>query len=161
MLKFTIHLFLILFLVAGVAPGPAAAQDRFIDNGDHTVTDNQSGLMWAQTDNQADIFWKQANQWINDSFAGSIEQKYANWRLPTVGELQTLYIDDPEYSGYQAACGHEVKMAPLIRISCILVWTSDTSLGLPLAFNFNLGNAFTVDLHDNAGCRVLAVRTIK
>jgi len=51
-------------------------------------------------------------------------------------------------------------MVAAIRISCILIWTSDTALGLPLAFNYNLGSFFTVDFADNKGCRVLPVRKI-
>ena len=161
MQKSTFLILLIIFLFSLVFQTPAPAQDRFIDNGNGTVTDSRSGLMWAQTDNQADIFWKQANQWIQDRFAGSLTQKYKNWRLPTVAELQTLYREDSGYQGYQSACGYAVKMVPQIKISCILVWSSDTALGLPLAFNYYLGNAFTVDLNDNNGCRVLAVRNIR
>jgi len=152
---------LITFLFSSIFQTTNAAQDRFIDNGNGTVTDSRSGLMWAQTDNQEDIFWNQANQWIQDRFAGSIDQKYKNWRLPTVAELQSLYREDSDYQGYQTACGYTVKMVPQIKISCILVWSSDTALGLPLAFNYYLGNAFTVDLNDNNGCRVLAVRNIR
>ena len=161
MSKSTGPILLMIYLFSSVFQTPAAAQNRFIDNGNGTVTDTRSGLMWAQTDNQEDIFWKQANQWIQDRFAGNLDQKYKNWRLPTVAELQSLYREDSGYRGYQAACGFTVKMVPQIKISCILVWSSDTALGLPLAFNYYLGNAFTVDLNDNNGCRVLAVRNIR
>ena len=157
MSKPTRHILLIIFLFGSIFPTPTLAQDRFIDNANGTVTDSRSGLMWAQTDNQGDIFWKQANLWIQDSFAGSIHPKYENWRLPTVAELQSLYREDSGYQGYQSACGFMVK----IVITCILEWSSDTALGLPLAFNYYLGNAFTVDLHDSNGCRVLAVRSMK
>ena len=139
----------------------AGAQERFINNGDGTVSDTKLGLMWAQTDNQADIFWKQAKIWIKNSFPNQIDPRFNDWRIPTVKELKTLYVESPDYNGYKTDCGHEVKMVPAIRISCILVWTSDTALGLPLAYNYYLGNPFTVDLSDNNGCRVLPVREIK
>ena len=148
--------FLILWGAIGVH-----AQERFIDKGDGTVTDTTWGLMWAQTDNQVDIFWKEAPLWIKNDFAYQIEPLYDDWRLPTLEELKSLYIDSPSYNGYETECGHLVKMVPEIRISCILVWSSDTALGLPLAFNYYLGNPFTVNLTDNSGCRVLAVRRIK
>ncbi len=160
-IKAITHLFLFIIISVWLGPVSALAQERFIDNGDGTVIDSQSGLMWSQTDNNADIFWKEAQRWIRNSFAKSISQQYDNWRLPTVDELQSLYLDSPDYNGYRAACGHDVKMIPQIQISCILVWTSNTALGLPLAYNFYLGDSFTVDLHDNTGCRVLAVRKIK
>lgn len=154
-----LFVFLGFFLVLGAIA--ADAQERFIDNGDGTVTDTKLGLMWAQTDNQADIFWKQAAAWIKRDFPNRIGPNYKDWRLPTVSELKSLYLESPNYSGYRAKCGHNVKMVAAIRISCILIWTSDTALGLPLAFNYYLGNSFTVDLADNKGCRVLPVRKIK
>ena len=138
----------------------ANAQERFIDNGDGTVTDTQLNLMWAQTDNQADIFWENATSWIKNDFADQIGTRYNDWRLPTISELTSLYLESPDYDGYDTRCGHRVKMVPEISISCILVWTSDTALGLPLAFNFYLGNPFTVDLTEKNGCRVLPVRRI-
>ena len=90
-----------------------------------------------------------------------IPQLYNNWRLPTTSELQSLFVEDPKYQGYQTLCGPQVNIVPQIRLSCILVWTSDMALGLPIAFDFNLGSAFTIDLHDNKGCRVLPVRSLQ
>ena len=149
---------LVLLLVWGAIE--AKGQERFIDNGDGTVTDTQLNLMWAQTDNQADIFWQNTARWIKTDFTNQIGTRYNDWRLPTITELKSLYIESPDYDGYDTTCGHRVKMVPEIRISCILVWTSDSALGLPLAFNFYLGNPFTVDLTENNGCRVLPVRRI-
>lgn len=137
------------------------AEQRFIDHGNGTVTDRKLGLMWAKTDNHVDIYWDQIQGWLADEFPGTIPQLYGNWRLPTISELQSLYVEAPKYQGYQTRCGHRVKIVPQIRLSCILVWTSDTALGLPLAFDFNLGSAFTVGLHDNKGCRVLPVRFLE
>ena len=154
-----LSIFLGFLLVLGAIG--AGAQERFIDNGDGTVTDNLMGLMWAKTDNRADIFWNEALLWIKNNFPKQIGSRYDDWRLPSVKELRSLYVESVDYTGYKADCGHEVKMVPEIRISCILVWSSDTALGLPLAFNYNLGNPFTVDLTDHNGCRVLPVREIK
>ncbi len=139
----------------------ATAEQRFIDHGNGTVTDRKLGLMWAKTDNQADILWNQAEGWLENEFADTIPQIYDNWRLPTVSELQSLYVEDLKYEGYEAACGHAVKIVPQIRLSCILIWTSDIALALPLAFNFNIGSTFTIDLYDNKGCRVLPVRSLQ
>ena len=139
----------------------ADAQERFIDNGDGTLTDTQLDLMWAQTDNQADIFWEQAPTWIKTKFTNQVGTRYNDWRLPTLRELESLYLESADYNGYETQCGHNVKMVPAIRISCILVWTSDTALGIPLAFNYYLGNPFTVDLTDKSGCRVLPVRRMR
>jgi hypothetical protein len=150
----------VLITIAG-AYELALAEQRFIDHGDGTVTDRKLGLMWAKTDNQTDIFWNQVQGWLANDFPDSIPQLYGNWRLPTVSELQSLYVENPKYEGYDTKCGHPVKIVPQIRISCILIWASDTALGLPLAFNFNIGSAFSIDLHENKGCRVLPVRSLQ
>ena len=137
------------------------AEQRFIDHGDGTVTDRKLGVMWAKTDNQNDIDWNQIHSWLINDFPGTIPQHYDNWRLPTVAELQSLYVEDPKYDGYETDCGLLAKIVPQIRISCILIWASDTALGLPLAFNFNIGTAFSMDLRENKGCRVLVVRFLE
>jgi hypothetical protein len=137
------------------------ADDRFIVNGDGTVTDLELRVMWAQHDNQSDILWKQAQRWIKFTFADTVAQTYDDWRLPTIKELQSLYLESSAKKGYAADCGHRVNIIPQIRISCILIWASETALGLPLVFNFNIGDPFTVNLNESAGCRALPVRSIK
>jgi hypothetical protein len=137
------------------------AQQRFIDHGNGTVTDRKLGVMWAKADNQSDIYWSQVRSWLMNDFPGTIPEPYYNWRLPTISELQSLYVEDPKYNGYQTDCGLMVRIVPQIRISCILIWASDKALGLPLAFNYNNGNAFSMDLSENKGCRVLAVRFLE
>ena len=154
-------LFIVILTSMAVFYDLALAEQRFIDHGNGTITDRKLGLMWAKTDNQTDIFWNQIQSWLENEFPYSIPQLYDNWRLPTVLELQSLFVENPKYEGYRTDCGHPVKVVPQIRLSCILIWTSDTALGLPLAFNFNIGNAFTIDLHDNKGCRMLPVRSLQ
>ena len=110
----------------------ALAQQRFIDHGNGTVTDRKLGLMWAKTDNQTDIFWNQIQDWLTNDFPDTVPQLYENWRLPTTAELQSLFVEDAKYQGYQTLCGHPDKIVTQIRLSCILVWTSDTALGLPI-----------------------------
>lgn len=152
---FFIFFYLVLSAVSLVA------NDRFIDNGDGTVTDRKSSLMWSQTDNHFDILWKQAQSWSKKDFPSTILRKYDNWRLPTLDELQSLFIEAVDYDGYETDCGYRAKTVPQITLSCVIIWSSETALGSPLAFNFNLGNAFAIDLHDSRGCRVLPVRNLK
>jgi hypothetical protein len=152
-------LFIFFYLILSTVS--LVANDRFIDNGDGTVTDRKSRLMWAQTDNQFDILWKEAQSWSKKDFPKTISRKYENWRLPTLNELQNLFIEGANYDGYETDCGHRAKIVPQITLSCIIIWSSETALGSPLAFNFNLGNAFAIDVYDNKGCRVLPVRNLK
>ena len=45
-------------VIVFILPTTPLAADRFIDNGDGTVTDLQQGLMWGAFDNQGDISFK-------------------------------------------------------------------------------------------------------
>jgi hypothetical protein len=152
-------LLILYFLILGIVP--AEADDRFIDNGDGTVTDLKSGLMWAKTDNQFDILWKQAKDWSHNDFPKTISRKYKNWRLPTLTELKTLYVENVNFDGYPTDCGYRVKIVPQIQLSCTIIWSSETALVSPLAFNFYIGSAFAIDVHISKGCRVLPVRNLK
>ncbi|BCR06293.1 hypothetical protein DESUT3_33620 [Desulfuromonas versatilis] len=63
----------------------------FIDNGDGTVSDNATGLMWSQDDNGEAINWEAALAYAeNATIAG-----YDDWRLPNAKELQSI----ADYSG--------------------------------------------------------------
>ncbi|MBU2938519.1 DUF1566 domain-containing protein [Lacinutrix sp. C3R15] len=63
----------------------------FIDNGNNTITDKATGLMWSKTDSKTGMHWEEALAYAEDSeFAG-----YTDWRLPNVKELQSIV----DYSG--------------------------------------------------------------
>ena len=82
--------------------------DRFVDNGDDTITDNQTGLMWEKKVSGSgclhclgDIYtWNEAmSEWISEvnghtddsnAQAGS-PGGHTDWRLPTIVELQTIF----------------------------------------------------------------------
>ncbi len=140
---------------------PAIAGDRFTDNGDETVTDHQLGLMWAKTDNQGDINWKDAARWVKYTFGDTLVKKYDNWRLPTLAELQSLYVHDTAYKGYETNCGQQVKIVPEIKLSCGWVWTSETSAIQAYIFNFNRGYHYTDRMVHQKAYRALAVRDLK
>lgn len=141
--------------------GLALAGERFSDNGDGTITDHQQNLMWAKFDNQGDINWKQANRWIRYTFPDTIQTRYDGWRMPTLAELRTLYIDDTDYDGYETACGQVVRITPLVRLSCGWVWSADTQAISAAVFNFHRGVHYTERMAHNRGRRALAVRDIK
>lgn len=143
-----------------VSPWALGGQ-RFTDNGDGTVTDHQLGVMWAKSDNQGDIGWKQAEAFARYSFGLTVGNQYTNWRLPTLDELQSLFVVQPGYNGYGTDCGIRVRIVSQIKLSCILVWSSDMALGSHMAYNFNIGNPFTVQSYDTSGCRVLPVRNLE
>ena len=142
---------------------PAAAGERFTDNGDDTVTDHEFGLMWSKTDNNGDINWNQAERWVKYTFPLTLEKNYNNWRLPTLKELQSLVGMDPKDKGYETDCGQWIKVTPLIRLSCGWIWTSEVNLRAPSARIFNFDNVYhyTVRKVQRRGYRALPVRDLK
>ena len=142
---------------------PAAAGERFTDNGDGTVTDHKLGLMWSKTDNNGDINWHQAKKWARYTFPYTLPKFYDNWRLPTLAELKSILVKDKSYQGYETDCGQWVKTIPQIRLSCGWVWTSETDPVAPTAriFNFNNVYSYTTRMAHRRDYRALPVRNIK
>jgi hypothetical protein len=142
---------------------PAAAGERFTDNGDGTITDNEFGLMWSKTDNNGDINWNQAEKWVKYTFPLTLEKNYNNWRLPTLKELQSLVGMDTKDKGYETDCGQWIKVIPLIRLSCGWIWTSEVNPRAPSAriFNFEKVYHYTVSKVQRRGYRALPVRDLK
>jgi hypothetical protein len=154
-----------IFMLAGAvlvlaAGGFALAGERFTDNGDGTVTDHAHHLMWASADNQGDVDWKQAERWIRFTFPDTIQAPYDDWRMPTLAELQTLYVSDSAYDGYETACGQMVRIPPVIRLTCGWVWSADTQAITAAVFNFHRGVHYTDRMAHYRGHRALAVRSI-
>lgn len=155
----------LVILAAGLLIGlaPALAGDRFVNNGDGTVTDREQNLMWSKTDNQGDINWIQADKWVRYTFPDTITKRYDNWRMPTLAELQSLLVEDKSAKGYEADCGQWVKTVPEIKLSCGWVWTSETDPIAPTARIFNFDNVYhyTVRKAHKRGYRALPVRNLK
>ena len=61
-------------------------QPNYTDNGDVTITDNVTGLMWQQTDSDSGMDWENALAYAESSTLAG----YDDWRLPNVKELQSI-----------------------------------------------------------------------
>lgn len=75
-------------------------ENDFADNGDGTITDAATGLMWMQTDSLEAMSWEEALAWAEDYEYGG----YDDWRLPNAKELQSLvdYERSPDTTGSAA-----------------------------------------------------------
>jgi len=109
--------------------------NAFVAGDDSTVTDNATGLMWAQDDSGMGMDWEAALAWVqqmNDqNYLG-----YNDWRLPDAKELQSIvdYSRSPDTTGSAA-------IDPVFNISTItddggetdypFFWTSTTHLDGP------------------------------
>ncbi|MFC1836882.1 DUF1566 domain-containing protein [Thermodesulfobacteriota bacterium] len=66
--------------------GPSYGINDFVDNGDGTISDRATGLMWMKSDSGKPMNWQQALKYAETmEFAG-----HNDWRLPNVKELQSI-----------------------------------------------------------------------
>ncbi len=86
----------------------------FIENGDGTITDNATGLMWSQPDSGERVVWEGALALVQEkneeNYLG-----YSDWRLPNAKELQSIvdYSRSPDTTGSAA-------IDPVFEISGII-----------------------------------------
>jgi hypothetical protein len=121
----------------------ATAEDTYIDNGDGTVTDTSTGLMWLASDAQEALEWEDALSWCeNLEYAG-----HDDWRLPDVKELQSIV----DYSGvFPAVDDTYFACTSLDENPNLYYWTSTSAYFNPsdpvygyawyVAFGFAVGN---------------------
>lgn len=116
---------------------------RFIDNGDGTVLDLASGLMWARDGNGAGcnggakLSWTLAVPFAKTlNFAG-----YNDWRLPNLMELHGLLLNERNaISGVKAALTPYINQTHFPNTASLPHWSSTTNpsniiAGLFVTFN--------------------------
>ena len=140
--------------------GEALPTPRFTDNGNGTVTDNLTGLIWLQ---DANCFGTRA--WdvaLNDAATlnsgecglslseGSVE---GDWRLPNQKELSSLVnlkYYDPALSNTEGNGNWSEAEGPFIGVQSNYYWSSSTVIFFPSgAWNVNLKSGI-VDGDDKA-----------
>jgi hypothetical protein len=157
MTKKTTFILLIFAIALFLSLSYIQAGERFIDNGDGTVTDTLTNLMWAKDDNMGDITWHDAEVYCkNPPIAG---YRYSDWRMPTIEELKSLYDEDSK--GYEADCGLRVKIFPNIALTCAWVWSSDTQAISAYAFSFRKGYQYSTLRLNTKNFRALPVRNLE
>ena len=136
------------------------SEGRFVDNGDGTVTDNCTGLMWqkdtadtngdGQSTDQDFLGWCEALAYCeNLSFAG-----HDDWRLPNVRELQSIV----DYGRFDPAVEPVFSVLP----ENAAYWSSTSSASDPgsaWSINFRVGVAAFYGIRGNNDV-VRAVRSV-
>ncbi len=91
------------FFVQLVRGNTSYGVNSFTDNGDDTVSDAATGLMWMQHDSASGMTWEDALAWAKarnrENYLG-----HNDWRLPNAKELQSIvdYTHAPDYDGRAA-----------------------------------------------------------
>lgn len=109
--------------------GVQAPSIRFRNNGDGTITDNQTGLTWLADANifGSNVDWNTALTVNGTSHAG-----YTDWRLPTINELESIM----DYS--QTAVNTWLTGQGFSNVQPDYYWSSTTDmLGAPNAVVFS------------------------
>jgi hypothetical protein len=105
--------------------GPAYGENDFVDNGDGTITDRATGLMWTKGDSGTTMNWQQALEYAEDlAHAG-----FDDWRLPNVKELQSI-VDYRRAPDASSASARGPALDPIFDLTETesWFWTSTTHL---------------------------------
>lgn len=112
---------------------------RFTDNGDGTVRDNLTGLIWLRNANCSNgvILWDEALTWVSGVSDGdcglSDSSVNGDWRLPTIREIVSLLnfnYNDPALSDAQGS-GQGSEGDPFINVQGIsgFYWSGTNAMG--------------------------------
>ena len=97
--------------------------DRYVDNGNGTVTDKKTGLMWQKGDNNGETKkWKEALQYCEALELGG----YDDWRLPNIRELRSIV----DYSKFNPATDSVFQFSGLNSENSegeLIFWSSTTN----------------------------------
>ena len=153
------------FFVRYVRGNTAYGENSFIDNGDGTITDRATGLMWSKADSGIGMDWEEALAYVQDLNAQAY-LGYSDWTLPNAKELQSIvdYSRSPDTTNSAA-------IDPIFTVTSITnedgeldwgyYWTGTThasargdQAAVYVAFGRGLGymNNRYVDVH-GAGCQ--------
>jgi len=126
-------------------------QNDFKDNGDGTITDHATGLMWPKSGSYNPLTYKNAKAYIEElnskKFAG-----HSDWRLPTVDELKSLLTQEKQ--------SNELYINPIFDRKQSWYWTSD-NLASDKAWDVLFTKGLVSFRNFISTCHVRAVRSLK
>ena len=104
-------------ILKGVLSAFSQGGGKFIDNGDGTVTDTRTGLIWQQKTAPGEHTWEEAVKYCETLELGSHE----DWRLPSIRELQSIV----DYGRYDPA------IDPVFSAELSWYWSSSSYVNFP------------------------------
>jgi len=123
----------------GIQAGAAWPSPRFTDNGNGTITDNLTGLMWAQNANlDGTKSWADALTFVN---AFNLDG-YGDWRLANINELESLV------NAQEVSPAAWLVTQGFTNVQPAYYWSSTTSIGDTsdaFAVNMNSGSSIDID----------------
>ena len=77
------------FFVIYVRGNTDYGNNSFADNGDGTITDDATGLMWSKDDSGSGLNWEEALAWAQEKNSENY-LGHSDWKLPDAKELQSI-----------------------------------------------------------------------
>jgi hypothetical protein len=131
----------------GSSDDVSTATGGYADNGDGTVTDTSTGLMWQQQAGSSTQTWEQALAYCEGLNLGG----HTDWRLPTFKELRSLV----DYSLY----GPAINATYFPNAAASWYWSSTTDAGsTSRAWGVYFSNGYARNDSKDANNYVRAVR---
>jgi hypothetical protein len=104
-------------------------QNDFVDNGNGTITDRSTGLMWQKSGSSRELYLVKTEDYIkklnHDGFAG-----YSDWRIPTTDEIVSLLKQMKQN-------GKGLHIDPLFDKTQYSCWSSDVGISNILTGHYN------------------------
>jgi len=117
---------------------------HYIDNGDGTITDTSTGLMWTKTDSRKDtgrgMNWNEAKTWVDGLTTGG----HTDWRLPTIAELKSIY--EPSLT-IKDKDGDSIHFCPLFQSGGAYYFWSSEDAGSGRSRSMHFGNGVVSEVH--------------
>jgi len=135
--------------------------NNFQDNGDSTITDLATNLMWSKYDSKEGLSWPDALAWVQTQNAANY-LGYNDWRLPDSKELESIvdYTRSPSTTNSPAldttffSCTSITNEAgqtdyPYFWTSTVLLDGGPTPSGIYISFGRAMGymNGSWIDVH--------------
>jgi hypothetical protein len=138
-----------------VRGNPSYGINDFVDNGNGTISDRATGLMWMQDDSVKTFDWDGTLGYCEDLNAAG----YDDWRLPNAKELHSI-VDYTRAPDAQNPAQVSAAINPIFNITSddSFFWTSTTHTDGPNYFGvyFAFGEAWgEMEMPPNSGNRVL------
>jgi hypothetical protein len=129
MKKFSMAVAALLLVCAVSISSCKPANDRFTNNGNGTITDKRTGLVWLTNANPCGMkSWDDAVAFCNNLASGQAwlfdGSKAGDWRLPTKQELQGIGTDPPiAWDNNVPPSDWVVPAAPFFSVQQDLYWS--------------------------------------
>ncbi|MBI5428015.1 MAG: DUF1566 domain-containing protein [Nitrospinae bacterium] len=133
--------------------------ERFIDNGNETVTDNKTGLTWSRKDSrQIAGRWmhlEKAEKWIGEMNSAKFGG-YDDWRVPKLEDIKTIF--DKSFSNRDFGKS-EIHLPSIFEPGCAdSAWTDTVNADRAMMFSLVKGRSSWIN---KLGDGPFAVRPVR